>query len=373
MLLAVISPGVAAHATGENYVWLNRQADHLEGRFQVRLADLRAKLGLSLPEELEAAETRVKETDAQVQAYLREHFSIRLDGRDVPIEFTGTMLVKARKLGHFAEYQFRSAPMKVPDRLSVRNTLFFQDDPFHRSLLLVKYDELAGKQYGAEFAALVFSPANDEQVLDFTDIRGLLPNGAFVWQGMLHIWIGIDHVLFLVALLIPAVLVRRDADWHPAEGFRTVFWNVLKMVTVFTIAHSITLALAALEIVQLPSRLVESVIALSIILVALNNIFPRYREGTLLIIFAFGLFHGLGFASVMGELPFRMQDLVWVLVAFNVGVEIGQVAIVLVVVPLIFALRNRSFYRELVPVYGSACLAVIAAYWFMERALGLGV
>ena len=308
-----------------------------------------------------------------VQTYIREHFSLVANGEQIPIEFTETTLLESKRLGHFARYHYRTATFDVAQRLMVDNRLLFEDDRFHRSLLLVEYDMRTGKEYGGEFTALVFSPANATQELDFGDIRGLLSNREFVWQGMLHIWIGLDHILFLIALLLPAVLVRDADPRRPVASFGPAFWNVLKVVTVFTLAHSITLALAALEIVQLPGRLVESVIALSIIVVALNNIYPRFRHGTLLIVFGFGLFHGLGFASVMGELPFRMQDLVWVLVGFNLGVELGQIAIVAVVVPLIFWWRQERFYRQSVPVYGSLLLAVVAGYWLMERAFGLDI
>lgn len=375
LLLGVLLAGDSAwaHSTGENYVWVNVQEDRLEGRFEVRLEDLRSKLGVELSDEYERAAEQLQQVSPQIQAYIKDQFEIRAGERAIAYEFTETKLLEANFFGHFAQFYYQTAPLSVPDVLQIRNALFFEDDSFHRSLLLVEYDKRFGKEYGAEATALIFSPANDTQDLDFTNIRGLLSNKEFVWQGMLHIWIGIDHILFLVALLLPAVLVRTGQGWEPVASFRTAFWNTLKIVTVFTVAHSITLALAALEIVQLPSRLVESIIALSIILVALNNIFPKYREGTLLIIFVFGLFHGLGFASVMGQLPFRMQDLVWVLIAFNVGVEIGQIAIVAIIVPLFYWMREQDFYQRVVPQYGSLVLATIAAYWLMERAFGWSI
>lgn len=374
LLLSILfSAGVQAHATAENYVWVNVRGDAIEGRFEIRLDDLRTKLGLDLPADFEAARGAVSQARDRVEDYLRTHFAMNVDGVDIPIEFTRVDLFKADALGHFAQFFYRSQPMQVPDRMTVRNTLFFEDDPFHRSLLLIEYDDRKGKEYGGEFTALVFSPTNSDQEFDFDNIRGLISRKGFVWQGMLHIWAGIDHVLFLVALLIPVALVRKDQAWIPVDRFGSVFWKTIKIVTVFTIAHSITLALAALQIVQLPSRIVESVIALSIILVALNNIFPRFRSSTLPVIFAFGLFHGLGFASVMGDLPFRMVDLVWTLVAFNVGVEIGQIVIVALVVPLLFWLREQYFYKTFAPSYGSALLVVVAGFWFFERALGLSL
>ncbi|MEM8964700.1 MAG: HupE/UreJ family protein, partial [Acidobacteriota bacterium] len=155
------------------------------------------------------------------------------------------------------------------------------------------------------------------------------------------------------------------------ESFKSALWTIVKIVTVFTVAHSITLSLAALDVISLPSQVVESIIAFSIVLVALNNLFPRFREGHWLIIFFFGLFHGMGFASVMGDLPFRMMSLVKVILGFNIGVELGQVAIVLVAFPILYLLRRTVFYRPVVLGGGSVVIGLLALWWFIERAFGL--
>ena len=190
-------------------------------------------------------------------------------------------------------------------------------------------------------------------------------------QGMWHIWIGIDHILFLLALILPTVLVRRDSSWDPVERPAPAIRNLLVIVTLFTIAHSITLFLAAFNIVEIGARLVESVIALSIVLVALNNIFQWITRGSLFTIFFLGLFHGLGFASVMGNLPFRMVDLVGMVVMFNIGVELGQIVVVLALFPILYWLRTNRQYVPVVLKGGSWLLVAVGGYWFAQRALGL--
>jgi hypothetical protein len=192
-----------------------------------------------------------------------------------------------------------------------------------------------------------------------------------VWQGVLHIWSGIDHVLFLLALLLPTVLILKESAWRPVGRFRSALWNVLKIVTVFTAAHSVTLLLAALGFLNVPSRFVESVIALSIILVALNNITGTIREGSLFVVLTLGLFHGLGFAAVMAHLPFRMESLVKSVVGFNIGVELGQMVIVAALFPLLFLLRKLPLYIPVVLKGGSVVLILISSAWFFQRALGL--
>jgi hypothetical protein len=374
-ILAATGSEVRAHATGESYVWLNVGESTLHGEFQIRLDDLRTKLGIAMPEEPEAARQRIAETAPEVWAYLQEKFAIFAGGQEITWEPVSTDLQEAEGLGHFARYLYRTPDIDVPDRLTVRYEVLLEHDRFHRGLLLIETNAKTGEQYGGEFTVQVFSPSNTVQELDLTAVEGILKPRDFVWQGMLHIWIGIDHILFLVALLLPAVLVRRDPltgeQWSRLPRFRSALWNVVKIVTVFTVAHSITLTLAALDIVTLPSRLVESMIALSIIFVAVNNIVPKFHVNTLAVIFFFGLFHGMGFASVMGDLPFRMVDLLKVILAFNIGVELGQIAIVAAIMPLLFWLARSQLYPRMVLVGGSVAICFVAAFWLVERATGL--
>jgi hydrogenase/urease accessory protein HupE len=181
-----------------------------------------------------------------------------------------------------------------------------------------------------------------------------LPKGAgsFFPLGIEHILIGYDHLLFLLALIL-----RGGGPW-----------SLLKIITAFTVAHSITLALAALDVVALPGTLVESAIALSIAYVALENLFPRFalsRRWT--ISFLFGLVHGFGFSSVLREIGLPKENLVLSLLNFNLGVEAGQLAVVLVVAPLLMRLRSKSWEPRMVAVISIAILAM-GLYWFVERA-----
>ncbi len=192
-------------------------------------------------------------------------------------------------------------------------------------------------------------------------------DGDSVWQqgatylrhGVWHIWTGYDHMLFLLSLLLPAVLV---VNWRPATG------DVLRVVTAFTLAHSITLTLAVLQVLTLPSRWIESAIAATVAVAALNNIWPIVRGKRWLAAFAFGLVHGFGFAGVLGELGLPKEARMLALAAFNIGVELGQLAIVAAFVPLAYAMRRTWLYRQLMVKGGSACIAVLALVWLAERA-----
>ncbi len=194
---------------------------------------------------------------------------------------------------------------------------------------------------------------------------------AFAREGVRHIGSGYDHLLFLVSLLLPAVLVRRDGAWQPAPTFAGALGDLAKTVTAFTIAHSVTLALAALDLVRLPDRLVEPAIALSVVLAALNNLRPVFGGARWVVAFGFGLVHGFGFAGALGELGLPAGARLVSLAAFNAGVEFGQLAIVIPFVAIAWLVRGSRAYRRFALAGGSVAIAAIAAVWFAERAFDL--
>ena len=159
--------------------------------------------------------------------------------------------------------------------------------------------------------------------------------------------------------------------WQGVSSFGTATREVLWVVTSFTVAHSITLSLAALGLVSLPSRLVESAIALSVVLAAANNLWPVVENRRWLVAFGFGLIHGFGFASVLAELGLPADALVLSLLGFNAGVELGQLAIVAGFLPVAFWLRNTHLYLRGVFVLGSWLTMLVALVWLVERALDL--
>jgi hypothetical protein len=250
--------------------------------------------------------------------------------------------------------------------------MLFDADPLHRGFLVLQSNAVTGETWEGEGEEiLIFTPGGQERVLPKEGVSAWSGFGDFLIHGVWHIWIGLDHILFLVALVLPSVLVRNKNSWEPVTDIRSTFWQVVKIVTLFTIAHTITLTLATLDIISLPSQLVEAVIAGSVAFAALNNVFPILRSGMGYVVFAFGLFHGFGFASVLQDLIISPKSMTVDLLAFNLGVEIGQVAIVAVIVPILFAIRNQRIYVPWVLKSGSALIAVLAMIWLAERSLGL--
>jgi hypothetical protein len=175
----------------------------------------------------------------------------------------------------------------------------------------------------------------------------------FIKLGVEHIITGYDHLLFLVALLATA------------KGF----WPVVRIVTAFTIAHSVTLSLAVLDIATIPGRIIEPLIAASIVLVALENLLVREPGRRRWVwAFAFGLVHGFGFASALGELGLQGPAIARALVGFNLGIEIGQLVFVAAFLPTMMLLQ-RGRHADLVPRAASVVVALVGAYWFVQRVL----
>ena len=248
----------------------------------------------------------------------------------------------------------------------------FQDQkPGHLGYAIIESNSRTGVADNEAHISLIFEPGDTRQALSLVAPPWHQVFIEFVEHGVWHIWLGFDHVVFLVTLLLPAVMVLTASGWAPAPNFRAAMWNVLKLVTVFTISHSVTLSLAALNILTLPVTLVEWIIAFSIAFVALGNIYPIAHRHTLWVVFVFGLFHGFGFANVLEPLGVNPAAKVVGLAAFNIGVELGQVALVAVLFPLLFAVRKWSGYPFVALRLASVVFILLAGAWLAERSPAL--
>ena len=202
----------------------------------------------------------------------------------------------------------------------------------------------------------VLFPGEDSFELDVTRVRpksSWITVKSFFYQGYVHVLpLGLDHILFVLGIFL---LSRK---WKP----------LLLQVTMFTLAHTITLGLATLEIVKVPIKPVEIVIAASICVVALQNIFrPVYTKDRLVIIFILGLIHGLGFASALSDLELNPTALVAGLLGFNIGVEFGQLTVLLIAWVITLPFVNRDEYRRMIVIPVSICISIMGAYWVIER------
>ena len=360
LMLALLTSNAQAHKPSDSYLNLRVEGNQVHGQWDIALRDLDFAIGLDANADAEITWGEVKAKHKDIAAYAMARLQIASEGRACSAEVI-EHLIDDHTDGAYAVLRFTTACAGKIDRLSASYTLFHDIDPQHKGLLRLEY-------LGAVNVA-IFSPDSASQEFTLAEPDKWRQFGDYAKEGVWHIWIGFDHILFLLALLLPAVVFRDGRHWQAVRAFRPAFWSVLKIVTAFTIAHSITLSLATLGIVSLPSRWVESIIAASVVLAALNNVFPLFRERRWLMAFLFGLIHGFGFATVLADLGLPQNALVLALVGFNVGVEAGQLAIVAVFLPIAFALRHTAFYRRIILVGGSIVIALLALIWLAERAL----
>jgi hypothetical protein len=360
-----------AHKPSDSYLTLRAQdgKGDVTARWDIALRDLDYVLQLDRDTNGELTWGEVRQRTEDISRYATAHLQLSTGDKECPWETTAPLQLEHHSDGTYAVLSLVAHCPNLDAGLKAHYSLFFDVDPSHRGLVQWIAPGAATGETAAQ--ALIFGTESSEQSL------ALQPTGA--WQtlrqylvdGVWHIWIGYDHILFLLSLLLPAVLVRRGNQWQGVERLPTAVKEVLKVVTAFTLAHSITLTLAALQVISLPSRLVESTIAASVVFAALNNLKGTIESRRWVMAFCFGLIHGFGFASVLADLGLPQNALVLALVGFNLGVEVGQLAIVAVFLPVAFLLRGTGFYRRGVLTFGSALIALIALWWFVQRAFDI--
>jgi hypothetical protein len=362
----------SAHALKQSYVFLRIFDDAVEGRVEINIEDLNRILGSSLPTDHSVTRADVEPHAEQLRAYLHDRVTLRPDGVQIPSLPLTDFEVIDPGLAQYVAYDFKFSDLPTaPTYVDVNYAVLFDTYPDHRAFLVVENNWKTGTLDNEMIISLGFAPGRTADRLDLSHSavwRGFV---ELVRQGVHHIWIGIDHILFLVALLLPSVVRRERGAWSPAPEFRPALIYAVKIVTVFTVAHTVTLSLAALGTISLPSRLVESVIALSIAIAAADVIYPIFHKRIWLVVFAFGLFHGFGFASVLGEIGIPRKYMVHSLLGFNLGVEIGQLAIVCALFPILYLARRLWIYPKVILRYGAAMLIVVSMYWFIERGFGV--
>ena len=357
LLLLLTASMIQAHRGNESRLMLTLQSQRVQGDWEVSRHDLAAMLKHAEPM-----------ADGPAMTTLLQHLRIGTDGTSCPLE-ARRHTSGQRSTGDTLRMHFEATCQRSPRQLTVDLNSLFAADPKHLVLLKLQMGDLERTAArSADSARQMFTLGTlhwAERLV--SDIR----------SGAWHIWTGFDHLLFLLALLLPAVLLP-PAPLHPtstwygteraARTLPSVLLEVLKVVTAFTLAHSLTLTLAGLSLVSLPPRLTESVIALSVLFAAALNLRSGDNVPRWTMAFAFGLIHGFGFASALGELDASGSTLALTLLGFNVGVEFGQLACVAAFIPLAFLLRHRRWYRSIAVRGGSVAIALLAGLWFTERA-----
>jgi hypothetical protein len=359
VLSAAMLPAAVAHQTSDSYLRLRSTGGTLTGQWFLALHDLEFAVGLDGNEDGAITWGELRARRAEVLKYAGDRLMIEQSGAALLVRLSAELQVDQLNNGGYAVVNIESVAGFVPGAMEIEYRPFFDVDRLHRGFVMV--------ESGGKVQQTVFGPLTMRQRFEGEKSRPWQELSRYVGEGIWHIWGGYDHLLFLVVLLLPAVLERNAGRWVPVTGFRQALVNVVKIVTAFTLAHSVTLSLAALGVVNLPSWLVEPAIAASIIVAAANNARPVVVERGWVIAFGFGLIHGFGFATVLEDLHLPRVSLVRALVGFNLGVELGQLVVVGAFLPVAYVMRGAGFYRGPVLRWGSAVAAVLAGWWMVER------
>lgn len=338
---------VRAHPAPFSYLDLSLRATGVTGTLVVHDLDAAHDLGLAQADSLLDPSVAPKYRDALV-ALLAPRITLQFDGQPVEIIWGGIDVVPERQSVRLAFTVKHPTPGHVAIRAYV-----FPYDPIHQTFINV-YEEDA-----IRLQAILDAGRQTVEYYAGTTQGRLAVVRTFVLSGIEHILIGPDHILFLIGLLLLGGTLARLAV----------------IVTAFTIGHSITLSLAALDLLSPPAYFIEPLIALTIVVVGADNLLvlraDQEKEASDIrawLAAGFGLIHGFGFAYVLKEFGLPQAALAWSLFAFNVGVEIGQLLIVAVVAGSLMFIRKRSpAAARRLAIGGSIAVMVAGGYWFIER------
>lgn len=350
LLAASLTPALA-HKASDAYLQVDVQPGALLLRWDIALRDLDAALP-ALDADGNRALTwgELRASLPAVERYVLSH--LQVPGCAAALQPQGHALER-RSDGVYLALSLRgdcTAAAGVP----LRYTLFAGLDATHRGIAAIRHAD-------GRSEVRLLDPGADATGRG-TAAADAGAGHSFLAEGVFHIVTGWDHLLFLLCLLLPVVL----------GGGRGSGLRVAGIVTLFTLAHSTTLALAALGHVNPPSSLVEPLIALTIVLAAMDNLVPLFGRWRAAVTFGFGLLHGFGFAGVLAELSLPAGEFAWALLRFNLGIELGQLAVLALAGPLLaFAGRSQAWRRALLQG-GSVAAAALALFWVVERSAGLG-
>ena len=345
-----------AHKSSDAYVRLSGGGNAaVQLRVDVALRDLDVALDLDRNTDGKLSWAEVRFAWPAIENYVRAH--IQLEGCALP---AATRALESRVDGAYAALQWQTDchPAAAP---AIHYSMLADFDPTHRGIARIDWG-------GAASVPRVLVPQVGEVPSSMApDASSTEAPLQFMREGIRHILTGYDHVLFLICLLLPSVMRRTPQGWQPVARWTQALWPVVGIVSAFTAAHSITLALAATGLLTLSPAFIEPAIAVTIILAAFDNLRPIFAGRRVWVTFAFGLIHGFGFAGVLAELNLPPSQFAWALLQFNLGLELGQLLIVTAVCAGLFALRRRKQYPRWFIGYGSVAAMAMGALWLLER------
>lgn len=354
-LLLVLQTGFA-HPPGLSSADVTVKPDNVSVKFTFSSQDIEAMVPMDTDGDAEVSDDELGNATSRVARFLGDQYSVSINGQEIKSAFSSTVSFDNKNNTHVV-LNYNNTQTRT---FGLNAKILAKLPADHKQYLTIK--DSAGKEFGKKMLTrqdsivdidLQNAAAQENKAADASSNSTFVD---FLKLGIEHILTGYDHLLFLFSLLV----ITRS------------FWPAIQIITFFTIAHSITLALAGMNIVDLPSSVVEPLIAATIVYVGLENIFRQSKVTTrqrCILTFFFGLIHGFGFAGVLREMGISSIEtgILVPLFSFNLGVELGQIGVASIVLPMIWQLhKQEKINRYLVPA-GSALTCLAGGYWLLER------
>lgn len=360
LILLISADRAYAHKASDGFLYLDLGANE-PATLQVELAlrDLALVIPLDQNRDRQVTGEELRLARPDILNYLQSHLTV--------LASTARCQLIARQWGltrhsdgpyAATRFQLDCPGNALPSALQYH--ALFDQDGLHRGLLQVNQD--------GDIRLTALTPEHRSLTLDAPTSPVWSTLVSFLYEGIIHLLIGLDHLLFLLVIMLPATLISARAPSSASDNrFLSGLRDLAAIVTAFTVAHSITLALAVFKVVTPPIAWVEIIIALSVALAALNIRWPILGEKSWKLAFGFGLIHGFGFASVLAELTAGTTQTVAALAGFNIGVEIGQLLVLAVTFPLLYLMGQRRWYREAAVPAVLVAIIGTSLFWVAER------
>ena len=360
LFFILLSINLYAHQTSLALLSMTVQDENkIVASYKLALKDAQLLVNLDANFDEKVTWKEILEKENTLKNEIQTHFTVKTNLYPCSLTFDEPILLDYLDSNKYLHFDFKVDCQEKINTLDLGYSLLFDKDSMHKAYVNIR---LNGNTYNS-----LFSEDKLQVFFDLKESSIVSTFIEFIKQGVIHIFIGIDHILFLVALLLPSVLFMRQKKWQPNNSLKSTLMNVLKIVTAFTVAHSITLTLTILGFISLPSWIVEAFIAFSVVLAAINNMTGTIEKRLWVLVFIFGLIHGMGFASVLMDLELKQSVLAISLLGFNLGVELGQIAIVSLLVPCLYLLKSQKWYVPIILYFGSFLIVAMGIIWLIER------
>jgi hypothetical protein len=366
-----------SHPMPNSLVLLNIHEKYISGEIQLPLGELQSAIGMGVNDNSEGLIERLGDS---LKIYLLTHIRPKtFDGKYWKVTLGNMKMVeiKSQLSGDYKELDVEFS-MTPPPFYDLRNFYFDYDVILHqvashKILVSIKQDWRQGiisedATYQEVGVISLDIPTGKIFPFQISLQQGSSWKGFnnMVSLGIRHIADGTDHILFLLTLLLPAMLLVENKQWGKFSSNKSSLINLLKIVTAFTIGHSLTLLLGTIQWLNFPSKPIEIFIAITILISAFHAFRPIYPKKEVLIAGSFGLIHGLAFAKTLTNLQLSAKQLIMSIFGFNVGIELMQLFIILLVFPILLLLSKTSYYK-LIRQTGAIIMMILALVWMIER------